>query len=296
MNLFHFNFLAMACTADVQVYATDLQKATTAFTAIESDVRRIEAKYSRYRDDSALTAINRGAGGVPVAIDAETQSLLDYADACWRESDGLFDVTSGVLRTVWNFKGGVPPEAAGVREVLGRIGWQRVRRTVDTVALETGMEIDLGGIGKEYAADRAAAVAIAHGVRHGLVNLGGDIRFIGPHVDGRAWRIGIVHPRDPERTIAHLELSDGGLATSGDYERYFEFEGTRYCHILNARTGWPVAPSPQSVSVVAPLCTMAGSCSTIAMLNGDRAEEFLREQGLPYLLIDRNGKASGTLA
>jgi FAD:protein FMN transferase len=157
------------------------------------------------------------------------------------------------------------------------------------------MEVDFGGIGKEYAADRAATTAGALGIRHGMVNLGGDLRVIGPHPGDRPWTIGITHPRDPARTIAHLQLRDGGLATSGDYERFFVRDGRRYCHILNPRTGWPV-DGPQSVSIVAPLCTVAGSCSTIAMLNEDGAAEYLRGQELPYLLVDRDGRVSGALA
>jgi thiamine biosynthesis lipoprotein len=285
----------MAGTAELQLYAADPEEARRGFTAAQSEVERIEAKYSRYRDDSLLTAINRGAGGAPVAIDTETAALLDYADACWRQSGGLFDITSGVLRRVWDFKRGILPAPASLQSALARIGWDRVRRGKGTIALEAEMEIDFGGIGKEYAADRAAAAAGALGIRHGLVNLGGDLRVIGAHADGRPWTIGIAHPRDPARTIAHLRLGDGGLATSGDYERYFVRDGKRYCHLLNPRTGWPI-DGPQSVSVIAPLCTVAGSCATIAMLNEGGATDYLRAQGLPYLLIDRDGQASGTLA
>jgi thiamine biosynthesis lipoprotein len=290
MERFRHVFRAMASAAEVQVYASDAAEAGRAFAAIQREVERIEAKYSRYRADSVVTAINRAAGGEPVMVDAETASLLDYADTCWRQSGGLFDITSGVLRTVWDFKNGVAPDSQQLGEMLGRIGWGRVQRGPQTIALDAGMEIDFGGIGKEYAADRAMGVAADVGVRYGLVNLGGDIRVIGPHAAGGPWRIGIEHPRVPRSTIAHLELSAGGLATSGDYERYFERDGKRYCHTLNPKTGWPVEDGPQSVSVVAPLCTIAGSCATIAMLKGDGAEAWLCDQGFAYLVIDRLGE------
>jgi thiamine biosynthesis lipoprotein len=289
MERFRHAFRAMASVAEVQVYASDADEAERVFAAIQCEVERIEAKYSRYRADSVVAAINRAAGGEPVAVDAETAALLDYADACWRQSDGLFDITSGVLRTVWDFKNGVVPDSHQLAEALARIGWSRVQRGPQSIALDAGMEIDFGGIGKEYAADRAMGVAAEVGIRHGLVNLGGDIRIIGPHVEGHPWRIGIEHPRVPRSTIAHLELSAGGLATSGDYERYFVRDGRRYCHILNPTTGWPVEDGPQSVSVVAPLCTIAGSCATIAMLKGDGAEAWLSDQGVAYLLVDRMG-------
>jgi thiamine biosynthesis lipoprotein len=291
---FRHAFKAMACMAEIQVYADDPKTARSACHAAQREVERIEAKYSRYRDDSVTSAINRGAGGDPVAVDAETSGLLDYADACWKQSDGLFDITSGVLRRVWDFKSGVPPSDSAIADVLEHIGWQRVRRDAAGIALAPGMEIDFGGIGKEYAADRAAAALSAAGLVHGLVNLGGDIRAIGPHPGGKPWRVGIVHPREANRTIASVSVTEGGLATSGDYERFFIHEGRRYSHILDPRTGWPVAGA-QSVSVIAPLCVVAGTCATIAMLRGDHAEDYLREQGLAYLIVDRNGRLAGTL-
>ncbi|MEO7761909.1 MAG: FAD:protein FMN transferase [Casimicrobiaceae bacterium] len=294
MPLFQHKFRAMASIAEVRLYAAESGYAQGAFGAIQREVERVEAKFSRYRAESAISVINRRAGRDPVGIDAETSALLDYADACWRQSGGLFDITSGVLRTVWDFKRGVPPDQASIDRVLERIGWKRVRREANAVALEAGMEIDFGGIGKEYAADRAMAAAREAGIVHGFVNLGGDIRVIGPQEDGRPWRVGIAHPRDPERTIAQVELTEGGLATSGDYERFFDYEGRRYCHLLNPLTGWPV-DGAQSVSAFAPLCTLAGSCATIAMLNGNGASDFLSAQGFPWLLIDREGQVSGVM-
>ena len=151
-----------------------------------------------------------------------------------------------------------------------------------------GMEIDFGGVGKEYAADRVATICVEYGVKHGLVNLGGDVRAIGAQADGAPWRIGIKHPRADGRTIASVELVDGAVATSGDYERFFEIDGRRYCHILDPRSGMPVAHW-QSVSVVAPLCIVAGSCSTMAMLMGSSGEAFLAQQGLSYIAVAPDG-------
>lgn len=290
---FRHSFKAMAGAAEIQLYATDASAARAAFKAVQREVERIEAKYSRYRDDSVTTAINRSAGNAALAIDPETSALLDYADACWQQSDGLFDITSGVLRRAWDFRRGVLPSPGALRDALDCVGWDRVRRDGGRVALESRMEIDFGGIGKEYAADRAAAALAEAGIAHALVNLGGDIRALGGHPGGKPWRIGITHPRAQDRAIAHLALSEAGLATSGDYERFFVVEGKRYCHVLNPKTGWPVN-GPQSVSVIAPLCIVAGSCATIAMLKEDAAEAYLREQELPYLLIGRDGTIGGT--
>ena len=290
---FRHKFRAMASVAEIQLYAPDLSSATRAARAAQHEVERIESKYSRYRDDSVTTAINRG-GGDAVAIDPETSALLDYAHACWEQSDGLFDITSGVLRRAWDFKRAVPPTQSDICPLLERIGWPRVRRGTGSVALELGMEIDFGGIGKEYAADRAAAVLLECGITSALVNLGGDIRAIGSHPGSKPWQIGIVDPRAAERSIARVPVVNTALATSGDYQRCIVHDGRRYCHVLNPKTGWPVE-GPQSVSVIAPLCVVAGSGATIAMLKCDGARAYLDDQQLPYLLIDRDGHVSGTL-
>jgi thiamine biosynthesis lipoprotein len=289
--LFRFTFRAMAAEHELQLHANDAAHARRAADAAIADVLRIEAKYSRYRDDSVTTAINRAAGGAAVAIDAETAALLRYADRCHALSDGAFDITSGVLRRVWNFGATRPqlPSPEAVEATRQLIGWPRVEWDERTVRLpDAGMEIDFGGIGKEYAADRAATLLAEYGIAHALVNLAGDVRALGSQPGGAPWRIGIVHPRVTGGVIGDVEIADAAVATSGDYERYVEIDGRRYCHILDPRTGWPV-DHWQSASVVAPLCIVAGSSATMAMLRAD-ADAFLREQGLRFLLVDKKGR------
>ncbi len=158
---------------------------------------------------------------------------------------------------------------------------------------KTGMELDLGGIGKEYAADRAAEVCANLGARHGFVDLGGDIRAIGSQPDGLPWRIGVRHPRDADKVVAEIALSAGAIATSGDYERFMEVDGRRYCHILDPRTGWP-AQGLSSVTVISDRCLVAGSLSTVAMLKGKEGAAWLRELGVRHIVIDEEGKYGGT--
>ena len=291
LALFRFGFRAMAADHEILLAADSAATARRAADAAIADVARVEAKYSRYRDDSVTARINAAAGRAPVAIDPETHALLAYADRCHRLSEGRFDITSGVLRRAWNFAAQPPhvPSAEALAAARALIGWQRVEWNANAIRLpQAGMEVDFGGIGKEYAADRAATICVEHGIAHVLVNLGGDVRLIGGQPDGAPWRIGIRDPRAPERAIAGLDVVDGAVATSGDYERYFDLDGRRYCHILDPRTGMPVAHW-RSVSVVAPLCVVAGSCATIAMLFEDRALTFLDSQRVDYLAIDRDG-------
>jgi thiamine biosynthesis lipoprotein len=252
-----------------------------------AEVRRIETKYSRYRDDSIVSAINRAAGrDEPVEVDDETDALLGFADRLHAMSDGLFDITSGVLRRAWDFRSGRVPSDAQIAACLTCIGWKLVERSPGLVRLSrAGMELDFGGFGKEYAADRAAELLLSAGHRHGYVNLGGDIRVLGPHADGRAWQFGIRHPRAADGLIAQWPLERGALATSGDYERYIETGGRRHCHILDPRTGRS-AQGWASITVSAPACLAAGALSTIAMLKGDAALAFLDTQHARSLAID----------
>lgn len=287
MDSLGFAFQAMSSGCEVRLDGDDEDALAGAAQRAIDEVRRIELKYSRYRADSIVSRINAAAGGdEPVEVDTETASLLDFADKLHAFSDGLFDITSGVLRRVWDFRSGRMPQEAALRSLLPLIGWSQVSWHERRIRLpRAGMELDFGGFGKEYAADRAMAVLAAAGQRHGFVNLGGDIRVLGPRADGSAWRFGIQHPRKTEGTIASVDMSEGALASSGDYERYFELDGQRYCHILDPHTGWPVN-SWASVSVTAPACVAAGALSTIAMLKGRKALEFLATQGATYLAVD----------
>ncbi len=291
MALARFPFRAMASDNELQLDAADPARARRAAAAAIADVARIEAKYSRYRDDSVVSRINRAAGGAAVGIDAETAALLAYADRCFQQSGGLFDVTSGVLRRAWDFRRAPPrlPEPDALAAATALVGWTGVEWGERSIRLpRKGMEIDFGGIGKEYAADRVATICVEHGVLHALANLGGDVRAIGTQGDGRPWRVGVRHPRAEGKAIAYVDLADAAIATSGDYERYFDLDGRRSCHVLNPRTGMPVSHW-QSVSVVAPLAVVAGSCATIAMLLEAAGEAFLAAQGLSYVAVASDG-------
>ena len=283
----------MASDCEVRLAGVSAERAQTLAALAMAEVRRIEAKYSRYRSDSVVARINAAAGnGAPIAIDAETAQLLAFAAQLYALSGGLFDATSGVLRQVWDFKAARKPTAQQLAEVLPRIGWNHVQWDDQTARLAlAGMELDFGGFGKEYAADRAATMLATEGAQHGMVNLGGDIRVIGPQADGSPWSMGIRNPRQDDTVIASIPISAGALATSGDYERFFVEQDQRFCHILNPKTGWP-AQCWQSISVIAPVCVAAGAMSTTAMLNGPDAIAFLQAQGVSYLAVDANGQVS----
>jgi len=295
MDIRTFEFFALSSDCALQLFADEESTAQEAAAAAMNEVARIEARYSRYRPDSELARINAIASvGGSIEVDAETAGLLDYAYACYRKSGRLFDITSGLLRKAWDFSSERLPSGQAVGALLPRIGLDKVAWDVPWLTFATpGMELDFGGIGKEYAADRAAGICRAMGVQHGLVDLGGDIRLVGPRSDGSPWRIGIRHPRIPSMSIATADLVSGALATSGDYERFVEVKGRRYCHILNPHTGWPVR-GLSSVSVISEECLVAGSLATIAMLKGRDGVEWLRSLGVRHIFVDEDGNVGGT--
>ena len=282
-------FKAMGSACEVVLAAASLEEAQVLGQVAIDEVLRIERKYSRYTSDSVIAQINRQAALAPVACDDETWSLFLFASQLFEKSDGLFDITSGVLRKAWNFKQAQVPSADMLDNLLPLIGWQKVIMKDQRIALSLqGMEVDLGGFGKEYAADRAAQMLKEKGVASGYVNLAGDMRFLGHKPSGEPWLIGIQDPRHPDQVIATLPMSHGGLATSGDYERYFESNGQRYCHVLNPLTGWPVKHW-RTVSVTAPLAVLAGCTTTMAMLKEAQGLSFLKSTGFDFLAIDHDG-------
>ncbi|MDV6343391.1 FAD:protein FMN transferase [Nitrosomonas sp. Is37] len=296
MKLYRFPFKAMGAPCEIQVYAVTETKARRATDAAIADIQRLESVYSRYRESSFLSEINQiAAKGGSITVDNETAGLLDYAETCYRESDELFDITSGILRRAWDFKSNQLPDETVIQTLLDKIGWHKLRWSSPVLEFPlAGMEIDLGGVVKEYAVDRAATICWDRDIQHGMVNLGGDIKIIGPHPDGSPWRIGIRHPRHPDTLLQTLELYSGALASSGDYERCITINGTRYGHVLNPKTGWPVSWMA-AVSVVGDFCVIAGSASTIGMLKDQQGKDWLADLGLPHLWVDIDGRIGGSL-
>lgn len=276
----------MASPCEVLVDSNSKELANTVGKIAHDEARRIENKFSRYLDDNIIYRINN-ADGEPIEVDEETAALLDYADHCYQISSGLFDITSGVLRQVWKFDGSNRiPTKQQVESVRQRIGWNKLEWQRPWLTLPRGMEIDLGGIGKEYAVDRTALLISQQTDVSFLINYGGDLFANKPRNNNGGWIIGVEQPDEDSRHIADskegFEMLHGGVATSGDARRYLLSEGKRYSHILNPLTGWPVEGAPRSITVLGNTCTEAGILATLAMLQGSEAERFLQEQAVKY--------------
>jgi len=284
----------MGSPCEVKFYYKDKEGAKDVSKDVIDDVQRIENRYSRYRDDSVLSEINRVADkGGQIAVDEETAALLNYANTCYQQSGGLFDISSGILRRAWDFKAQTIPKQSEIKRLLKSVGWRKVKLQVGRVSFSVpNMQLDFGGIAKEYAVDRAATICWQRGVRHGLVNLGGDIKVIGPHADGKPWVVGVSHPRKSGELLTSINVYSGAVASSGDYERCIMINGKRYSHVLNPRTGWPVS-GLASVTVNAEQCVIAGSACTITMLMESRGKAWIEKLGLRCIWVDQNGIVGG---
>ncbi len=270
-------FHALGGPARIHLHHPDPHRARQLIRRAIAEIRRIERKYSRYRPTSLLSRINRRAGET-LTLDPETTALIDYAATCHRLSDGRFDITAGLLNRAWPILGQHrPPPRDAIARLLPRVGWDKVRWRPPRLTLRPGMAIDLGGIGKEYAVDRA----LAH-LRPwpALVELAGDLAATAPPPDG-PWPVALADP-DGGPPRAHLPLHHGALATSGDGHRAFIHRGRRYSHLLDPRHGHPIQGAPRAVTVHAPNCLEAGTLATLAMLHGPHAEAFLAAQGQPH--------------
>jgi thiamine biosynthesis lipoprotein len=252
-------------------YACDDAAAARAFAqAAPAWVAGFEAKYSRFRPDSLLSRINSAAGRDWVDVDEEMDRFLDLSGSLFALSRGLLDVTALPLMRLWDYKAAVPrvPAATEIAAALRLVGWPRVERQPGRVRLPVaGMALDFGGWGKEYAVDFVAQIAREHGISCALVDIGHDLRALGSAPGKPGWHIGLEDPAQPGGACwGSLAIRDRGVASSGDYRRGFTVNGLRYGHIVDPRTGRPVAHGARQVTVIAPTCVQAGVLSTTAFI------------------------------
>ena len=266
-----FSFTAMGSPCEV-IYAARSHAAAEAFRDTVVDwVSAFENQFSFYRKDSLVSRVNRDAGGEGVAIDETATELLSLCNWYYWLTEGVFDPTAGPLLRLWDYhdpEAAIPSEGqvAAARDL---VGWSRVEYDEGRLRLpEPGMAIDFGGIGKEYAIDQVMAIASREGMRDVLVNFGHDVRMMGCAPQGGMWRVGLEDPRSPERCWSGVSIDNGAVCTSGDYRRYRTIEGKRYGHIVDCRTGYPVANGCLSVTVIATSSIDAGILSTTAFVMG----------------------------
>lgn len=289
LPLRRLSFQALGTRCEVQYAAPGGDAQAQSFErAAVAWVEAFEAKYSRFRPESLISRINAAAGCEWVAVDAEAEALFKLCDTLHFMTQGVLDPTTLPLMRLWDYKAAAPriPSAEEIAAARTRVGWKKVRREPGRVFLpETGMALDFGGFGKEYAVDAVAKLAVEHRLPCALVDFGHDLRAVGAPPGRPAWHIGLEDPQAPGRSNGSVALVNRGIASSGDYLRGFTIEGRRYGHIIDPRTGWPVANGCVQANVVASSCLQAGVLSTTAFVLGvpagvDFIQSFPGAEGL----------------
>ena len=270
LRVVRWNGLGTRC--EVQYVCDDDRLASAFESEVVGWVGAFEAKYSRFRPDSLVSRINAAAGQGWVQIDAEMEQFLDLSGSLFQLSQGVLDVTALPLMRLWDYHVVSPriPSDTEIAAAKRLVGWEKVQRAPGRLRLpEAGMALDFGGWGKEYAVDIAAQLARKHGITNALVDFGHDLFALGAAPGKPGWHIGLEDPaRAGEACWSSIAARDCGVASSGDYVRGFTINGKRYGHIVDPRTGWPVANGCKQVNVIAKACVQAGVLATAVFILG----------------------------
>lgn len=284
--------VSMGSEVHLTAWAADEPAALSAFEAVFDEFDRLDTLMSVWKEASEVERLNRAAGQMPVPVGPEMREVLSMARLASEWTEGKFDVTFGVLSGLWKFDHDLDGNIPARGDVLARlplIDYQKleVDEAKGTAFLkQTGMRVHLGGIGKGYAVDKAAAILRGRGLNDFMIQSGGDLYVAGRRGD-RAWRAGIQDPRGPSGTsFAAMDLTDSAFTTSGDYERFFMKDGHRYHHIIDPDTGQP-AQGCRSVTIVARTASLADALDTgIFILGPEKGMALIeRLQGVEGVIV-----------
>jgi thiamine biosynthesis lipoprotein len=283
----------MGTRVAVELWAENPAEGEGAIEAVLAEMRRVDALMSHYKPESQLSGVNRDAARAPVRVDPELAELIERALRLSDLTGGAFDITYASVGYLYDYRAHVRPGPRELESGLEAVNWRYV--TVDAVAstvrfAREGVRIDLGGIAKGYAVDRAIGILQSRGIVHASVTAGGDSRITGDRF-GRPWMIGIRHPDDAGRVIVRMPIVDEAVSTSGDYERFFDEDGERYHHIIDPKTGRS-AGEVRSVTVIGPDATTTDGLSTSVFVLGPERGLALVERiaDVDAVIVRRDGK------
>jgi len=277
----------------VELWADEAPAGNKAIDAVIAEMERIDREMSTYKPDSEVSRVNAQAAQAPVKISAELFELLKTADAYSRTTNGAFDITYASVGFLYDYRARQKPNAQQIKSALPAVNYRHVvldEKSRSVRFMHRNVRIDLGGIGKGHAVDRAIAILKSKGITHALVTAGGDSRILGDRF-GKPWIIGIRHPDDKTKVIAKIPLADTAISTSGDYERYFDEGGTRYHHIIDPHTGRS-ASKVRSATILADTATRTDGLSKTAFVLGpDEAMKLYNQLGdVDAILVTLEGK------
>lgn len=265
----------MGSRFDVTVVAKDSNEGNKYIDTAVAEITRIEKLISSWDANSQTSDINRNAGIKPVTVDSELFELMERAIGISKLTDGAFDISYASMDRIWKFDGSmtVMPSEEEITTSVSKVGYQNIilDKENSTIFLKLeGMKIGFGAIGKGYAADKAKDLLISKGVPSGIINASGDMNTWGKQPDGSEWKVAITNPMDKNKVFALLPINNGAVVTSGNYEKFVNFNGKRYTHIIDPRTGYP-SSGIISVTVFAPKAELADALATSVFVMGKEA-------------------------
>lgn len=272
------DFFAMDTYMSVLVYGNNAEQAADACV---TEIQRLDTLLDKNDPKSDIFRLNHAQGAM-IPIEPETEDLLSLARTYAKQTSGKFDPTINAVSELWAIGSERErvPSGAELSQALRKVGYENLVLSQGQAQLKDGATVDLGGIAKGYAADRAVQILREYGIEHAVLSLGGNVYVLGSAPNGQPWNIGIQDPDDKQDIIATLSLSNCSAVTSGDYERYFEQDGIRYHHIFDPKTGYPGNSGVRSVTIICESSTQADAYSTALFLMGmERGMEFYHQQG-----------------
>ena len=290
-----YPFRAMGSSCEIIVRSDYQSAAQGMMEAAVQEVLRLEKKYSFYAPDSYLSDINTHAAQGWVETDKETGWLLGVADRLNKSTKGLYDPTIGPLSKIWDFRDMRVPHPREIDQAMETVGWDKVEVDGQRCRfLHPGTKIDLGGIVKEYAVDRCAQLLNMMGADCYLINLGGDMALKNSSSSGKSkhkpWNVGVSAPRDHKQTATGIEIDNGFIVTSGDYHRYFIRDGIRYHHLLNPKTGRPIALKYAGVTFVGGDTALETSMSLTSFYYSGGNADSIPANIESFVLFDTEGR------
>lgn len=271
-EIFHQKLKLMGSRFDITVVAKDSAEANNFIDIAVKEIRRIEKLISSWDSTSQTAEIIRNAGIKPVQVDPELFGLIQRALTISKLTDGAFDISYASMDKVWKFDGSMKtmPSPEEIKSAVAKVGYENIilDEKNHTVFLKLpGMKIGFGAIGKGYAADKTKALLMSMGVKAGIINASGDMNTWGKQPDGDDWYVAITNPMNKTKAFGLLPITEGAVVTSGNYEKYVEFNGKRYTHIIDPRTGYP-ASGIVSATVFAPKAELADALATAIFVMG----------------------------
>lgn len=281
---------------EITVVAKDTTQGNFFIDKAVAEVKRIENLISDWIPTTQISEVNKNAGIKAVKVDDEVFQLITRANKISKLTNGAFDISYASMDKIWKFDGSMKemPTEEAIKSSVEKIGYEKIilNDTTKTIFLkEKGMKLGLGGIGQGYIADKVKALLQKEGCHSGIVNVSGDINTWGKQIDGKPWTIGIVNPMNKNKVFATFPLEDNAVETSGSYEKFVMFNGIRYSHIIDPRTGYP-ATGIVSVTVFAKQTEIADALATgIFVLGIDVGLHLVNQlKGIECIIVDDKGK------